>query len=297
MITSPQTILRAVLYGGASALLLLDIFFLGQALLTNSFIPLLPIIAGVFVTGGLLLIIYAESRGREEDKREHRRLSRVAHQLENPLKTLQEDLQYLNQNAQPLPAEYKLKIKRMETRTNVLLENIRDVFLMLQAQSGTLVQQTGSYNLCTVVDEVVKKMKPQAAARNVEIITKAKCTDAPVSIDRHLFTIALTHVIENGLLYTLTPGLVNIIVSAGKKYARVVIQDRGIGVKPEDAPAILLPFARGDKADQFDPDGIGVGLTLTRLIITEFGGSFSWRPREHAAGTQFEIRLPLIKQK
>jgi signal transduction histidine kinase len=294
MIKSPQTIFRAVLYGAASVLLLLDIFFLIQSIIAGSFIPLLPIIAGVFITGGLLFIIYAESRAREEDKQEHRRLSRVAHQLESPLKTLEDNLAFLTSNAGQMPAEYKLKLKRMQTKTNILLENVRDVFLMLQAQSGTLPHELTTFDLCTVVEDVINRAKPLATARNVEIVRKAKCEHAPVAIDRHLFMIALSHIIENGILYTLTPGLVNITTATGKKYARVIIQDRGVGIKEEDSQAVFLPFARGHKAEQFDSDGIGVGLTLSRLIIQTLGGELIWKNRENSTGTEFQIKLPLV---
>ncbi len=289
----PQKLIRASLYGGASVLLLADIFFLGKAIVQNSFIPLLPIVAGIFITGGLLLIIYAESKDREEDKQEHRRLSRVAHQLENPLHILQEDLAHLVKDSATFPADQRLKLRRMETKTKVLLENIRDVFLMLQAQSGTLTQDVSSYDLCVVVDEILERVKPLATARNVEIVRKAKCDNAPVFIDRHLFMIAATHLIENAIMYTLTPGLVNVVIVRGPKHVKLRIQDRGIGVKAEDAHNIFLPYARGHAADQFDPDGIGVGLTLARLIITQIGGDLSWHPREKAGGTEFEIKLPL----
>ena len=292
---SPQTIFRAILYGAASVLLLLDIFFLGQSLFTSSFVPLLPITAGILITSGLLLIVFVESRARQEDKREHRRLSRVAHQLESPLKTLHEDLQYLNQQSEKLPAEYKLKLRRMETKTNILLENIRDVFLMLEAQAGTLGHDLATYDLCAVVNDVVERAKPLAQARNVAIVPKAHCDDAPVAINRQLFMIALSHIIENAILYTMTPGLVNITVSGSQKYARVVIQDRGIGVKAEDAETIFLPFARGFKADQFDPDGIGVGLTLANLVIQTAGGTLEWKNRTKSTGTEFQIKLPLVK--
>lgn len=288
-----QKLVRAVLYGGASVLLLFDIFFLGRSLLQGSFIPLLPLTAGIFITAGLLLIIYVESQSQAEDKREHRRLSRVAHQLENPLQALQEDLQYLVRESKNLPSEHRLKLKRMETKTNILLENIRDVFLMLQTQSGILEQDAAAYDMCTIVDDVVNRLKPQAAARNVEIIRKSHCANAPVNIDRRLFMVAFTHILENAMLYTVTPGLVNVAIIRGKKIVRILVQDRGVGILPKDAQSVFLPFARGHAADQFDPDGIGVGLTLARLIIQQIGGSLTWRPRQNSTGTEFEIKLSL----
>lgn len=287
-----QSIWRAVLYGGGSMLLLFNLFFMAKAAIQDNFVPVVPIVAGVFTAAGLLIIVYGEHRAREADKRDHRRISRVAHQLEAPLHSLQEDLARLIAEANKLPAEHRLKLKRMETKSKVLLENIRDVFLTLQAQEGKVSQEVRLYDICTLVNEAISRVQTLARAQNVEITHTLHCKEAAARVDRRLFFIALIHLLENGILYTLKPGLVNVAVIKGKRFVRIVVQDRGVGVKDEDSDAIFQPFARGHAADQFDPDGIGVGLTLSRLIIREFGGTLFWRPRERAAGSQFEIRLP-----
>src|SRR3989344_4863322 len=93
--SSPHTILYSFLYGGASVLLAIDIFFFVRSLFAGSFVSILPIGTGILITLGLLLILYAEGRARGDDRREHRRLSRVASQLEHPLLSLEEDIAYL----------------------------------------------------------------------------------------------------------------------------------------------------------------------------------------------------------
>lgn len=292
---SSQTIIRAVLYGGASTLLLFDIFFLAKAIVQDEFVPIIPIMAGMFITGGLLMIVYGEQKSREQDKQEHRRLSRVAHQLENPLQVLEDDLSYLTAQSAKLPAEERMKLKRMQTKTKVLLENIRDVFLMLEAQGGGLKIQPTQYDLCVLLHEALEQEKPLASARNVELIEKAHCAHAVANVDRRLFLIAMSHLLENAIIYTLTPGRVHVSIIKGNKYVRIIIKDRGIGILPHDAEAVFMPFARGEKADQFDADGIGVGLTLARYIIKRLGGKLTWQDRQPVAGTQFEIILPLAK--
>lgn len=291
--TSSQTAFRSLLYGSGATLLVFDIFFLFRSLFTSNFVPIVPIIAGILTAGGLLFIVYAEQRAREEDKRDHRRISRVAHQLESPLQTLRDDLEYLLTNANKLPAEGRLKVKRMETKTRVLLDNVRDVFLMLQAHEGPLAQEVRTYNLCVILEEVVAQHQQLASAHNVEVIHKAHCEEAPVRADKRLLTIALGHVLENAIVYTLKPGVVNVAITRGQKYTRIIFQDRGVGVAASDRPGIFSPFARGHKAEQYDPDGIGVGLTLARLLVREAGGDIVWRARERATGSEFEVRLPL----
>ncbi len=270
-----------------------NVFFLIRALFSGEFFPVVPLITGICIAGGLLIILYSEGKARDEDKKEYRRLSRVAIQLEQPILSLEDDIAYLVLQSESLPAEVRLKLKRMDTRTKVLLENVRDVFLTIRAQQENIAQETRIYDTCAIVAEVIKKLHPLAVAKNVEIIQKMHCEDAPIRIDKSLFMIALTHIIENGILYTITPGLVNIAVVKGKSHVRIIIQDRGIGIKEEDAEHIFTPFARGKYANQYDVDGIGVGVALSRMIVREFGGKLTMKQRKDSSGLEFELKLPL----
>jgi two-component system sensor histidine kinase SenX3 len=105
--------------------------------------------------------------------------------------------------------------------------------------------------------------------------------------------IALAHVLENAIFYTLTPGYVNVTVLRGKKQVRVVVQDRGIGINQADELVVTRPFARGAQAEQYDPDGIGLGLALTQLILREMKGRLVWKSNAAKAGSEFELQLPL----
>ncbi len=290
-----QTAFRYFLYGSAAVLLVFDVFFLLRALLTTNFVPIVPLLAGIFTAGGLLFVIYAEGEARGQDKREHRRISRVAHQLDRPLSALQKDLVHLIATSDKLPAEARLKLKHMETRTHILLDNIRDVFLMLQAQDLPVSAELRTYNVCSILSDVIAEMEPLAAAKNVELLHSFHCLEAPVKIDRHLLKIVLVHLIENASTYTPTPGSVNIAITKSDKQVRIAVQDRGIGINDEEASSIFEPFARGERASGYDPDGIGVGLTLSQLIVEEFGGHMRWKNRAKGMGTQFEVLLPLAK--
>lgn len=292
---SVQHSVRLILYGGGSALLLLDVFFLVRATLTDNFVPIVPLLAGILTSGGLLFLVYAEQQAREEDKRDHTRIALVAHQLTSPLQTLRADLDNLLAQADTLPADARLKLKRMSSRTSTLLDNVRDVFLTLQAQQGPIAREVRAYDLCALVQEAYRRARPLASARNVELVYTSHCARAPVKVDRRLALIAFAHLIENAIYYTRTPSLVNLAVTRGHRRARVIIQDRGIGISRADVPLIERPFARGAYAERYDPDGIGLGVALTKLILREFKGHLVWDSRTKRSGSQFEIHLPLVK--
>lgn len=284
---------RAFVGGVAAAALLFASLLVIVPLLTQQTLPLSPLIIAGGATIGVLLIITIEQRARATLRYDQYRLARVAHQLLTPLTTLENTLQELAAHAAALPVDVRLTVHRMETKTTVLLENIRDIFLLLQAHSGSLVRERRTYDICALVREAVGRVRPLAHARNVELIEQHHCHHAPVRVDRQLTLIALLHVLENAIVYNLTPGLVNVTVQVSGESASVIIQDRGIGIAKADQETIWEPFARGRQAQRYDSDGIGVGLPLSRHIIAEQGGELLLTPRSGTIGTQVEIRLPL----
>ena len=286
--------MRIFLYGGGSTLLLFDVFFLFKAIFTDNFVPIIPIIAGIFTAFGLLIVVYYEQQTIIQNKNEHRRISRVAHQLASPLEALETNMAEIVAQPQKLPAELRLKLRHMETKTKVLLENVRDVFLMLQAQEHPVSQEIRTYDICVLIQDAINVFRPIAKARNVELTYQSHCESAPVKVDKRHFLIAITHLLDNATTYTLTPGAVNIAVVKSEKHIRIIVQDRGIGVSTEDVASIFMPFARGQTASKYDPDGIGVGLTLSRLLLREFNGKLTWRNRLPNMGTEFQVKLPLV---
>jgi K+-sensing histidine kinase KdpD len=288
-----KTILRAFLYGAGATLLLFDLFYLAQATITSQGIPITLIIGGILTTSGLLLILFAEHRERVIDSAGHFRLARVAHQLEMPLTSLLADFELLASHSHQLPAELRLKLKHMDTRTRRLLEHVRDAFLLLQAQQTTIMRDPRRYNVCVLVKEAIEKLRPFARARNTRLIAPTHCASAPVMVDQRLFLIALFHLIENAIFYTITPGMVNISVASDKKKVKITIQDRGHGLPRSQQFYLMQPFTRGQEAQQQHPDGLGVGLPLAAAIIQQSGGTLTYNARKDSMGTECIISLPI----
>lgn len=292
-----RTAFRAFLYGAGCVLLAISVYYLLEAAAMRGSVPILFVMVSALTSVGLLLVVYAEHQAREEDKKEYRRISRVAHQLEMPLTALKNDMEDLFAQAASLPPDIRLKLKYMDTKTKTLLSNIRDVFIMLQAQEGTLSTEKRIYDACALVSEVVVAQRPFAKARNTTIVEQSHCEDAPIRVDRRLFVTALTHVIHNAVVYTVTPGLVNVYITKSSDTVRIIIQDRGIGVQKKDRTVMWQPFARGTDASRYFPEGLGVGLTVSRQIIREFGGNLTYVPRSKRAGSEFIIQVPLAQVK
>jgi signal transduction histidine kinase len=95
----------------------------------------------------------------------------------------------------------------------------------------------------------------------------------------------LRNLLENARLHA--GGATDIRITSDPTHARVVVEDAGPGVMPEDRERIFEPFYRGSGAT---PNGVGLGLSLVRQIARLHGGDVAYEPRP-TGGSRFTVTL------
>ena len=105
-----------------------------------------------------------------------------------------------------------------------------------------------------------------------------------------LFRIFL-NLIDNASRYTPRAGALHVRSFQHDGILSVEIQDTGIGISPDEAEKIFEPSFRGANAEQHNPGGSGLGLSITRSIVQSLGGSIHALPGE-SRGTRFLLQFP-----
>ncbi|NIN68172.1 MAG: histidine kinase, partial [Anaerolineae bacterium] len=103
---------------------------------------------------------------------------------------------------------------------------------------------------------------------------------------------ALSNLVSNGIEAMPDGGDLSISATApvaDGDYVEVEISDTGVGIKQEDLGRIFEPFWSGKAR------GTGLGLPITRGIVTEHGGEVEV-DSEEGRGTKFVVRLPLARR-
>ncbi len=99
---------------------------------------------------------------------------------------------------------------------------------------------------------------------------------------------ALVNLLDNAIKYMPSGGRVTVSVQQYELFCRIDITDTGIGITEEEQPHVFERFYRSPRVAQ--QEGVGIGLYLTRRIISEEGGYIKLRSRE--TGTTFSVFLP-----
>lgn len=114
--------------------------------------------------------------------------------------------------------------------------------------------------------------------------------------DQRRLTQALDSLLDNAVKFT-PPGThiqLRLGVEAGDdgKRARVVMEDNGPGVPPEQLPILFKSFRQLDGSMTREVGGMGLGLALTKQLVEKMGGTITVQSRP-GAGTAFTILLPI----
>lgn len=145
-------------------------------------------------------------------------------------------------------------------------------------------------NLRNIISSIVINFQAIALQKGVNISTKLD--DVEIYADEDKLSQVITNIISNSIKYNKVDG--NVYVSLYKNDNKVYIRvkDTGIGIKDEDIQYIFERFYRGDKSRSKSNEGLGVGLTISKMIIKEHDGEILVNTNL-GEGSEFIIILPL----
>ncbi len=118
--------------------------------------------------------------------------------------------------------------------------------------------------------------------------------DGPVlgSWDRGRIEQVVANLLANALKYSPDDQPVDVRLELDDGVARLRVTDRGIGIEPGELEAIFQPFTRGREAESHRYPGLGLGLALTREIVTLHGGRAWAESAGPGKGSAFVVELP-----
>ncbi len=103
---------------------------------------------------------------------------------------------------------------------------------------------------------------------------------------------ALGNVIDNAIKFTKPGGSVQVTGDISDNRLVFTVADTGIGIQPDEIAKLFTKFHRGTSTTNYDYEGVGIGLYLTKLIIEQHSGHIDVKSKA-GAGSTFTVYLPL----
>ncbi|WP_156255941.1 hybrid sensor histidine kinase/response regulator [Sandarakinorhabdus oryzae] len=213
----------------------------------------------------------------------------LSHEIRTPLNAIHGYAQLLERGAAIAPAEAGRIIRRSSEHLADLVEGLLDIS---RIESGVMKLNRETVALRALLEQVAAMFRIEAGNKGLDFVFAAAPTlPTWVLADERRLRQVLINLLSNAIKYTET-GSVTLNVRYRSMVAEFEIADTGIGIAPEDAERIFLPFDRGGGRAAGVAPGIGLGLALSRMLAQIMGGDISVKS-EAGQGSRFMLKLLL----
>jgi len=214
----------------------------------------------------------------------------LAHDLQVPLVGEKKALEFLESRLPDQPIGKFREFIRETIKSNQNLFNLLTRLLdSYYYESGKKSLNLVEYNIKTIINQVITKLKQSAESKSIKIDTKIEENLPNLKMDRDEIEKALYNLIENAVMYTMPGGQIVIKSSRQDKDIITCVSDNGPGIEPEIREKI---FKRYEMAAAIERKiGAGLSLYLTKQIVEAHKGKI-WYETELGKGTTFCLSLP-----
>ena len=233
------------------------------------------------------------NRARAAEQAKSEFLATISHELRTPLNAILGFSDLLNDGLNEDQQDYLNSIQSAGNNLFKIVENMLD-FSDIEKKQLKL-----DFNECAIED-VLNKL--QIRFRN-EIETKSiefsvhKSTQVPELLytDGIRLYQCLENLLDNAIKFTNNGHVyinLNLEQDESKEYVRFDIEDTGIGIPQEHQERIVQLFTQADGSDSRNYGGMGMGLALTKELVGQLHGKFSFVSHVDK-GSVFTIMVPL----
>ncbi len=219
-------------------------------------------------------------------------LASMSHELRTPLNAVigfsEVLLDRMFGDLNPRQEEY---LRDIWTSGRHLLELLNEILDLSKVEAGRMVLEPSLMSVRACLDYVLSLVRDRAAAHGIDLRLEVSDDVGIVWADELRFKQVVLNLLSNAVKFTPDGGRVQ--VEATREDADVVIRvsDTGMGVLPADRERIFESFQQGHRGAPKE-EGTGLGLTLSRRIVSLFGGSL-WLEPQAEVGSVFGFRVPL----
>ncbi|MET1017585.1 MAG: ATP-binding protein [Leifsonia flava] len=241
---------------------------------------------------GFIFIGTDLTQAREVNKLKDEFVGMISHELRTPLSSILGYLELIRDEAEePLTPEQLAYLAVAERNANRLLSLVGDLLFTAQVEAGKFPLERQTVELGEIVAAAVESGRPAAERNGVNLMAELPQNPVVVDGDPTRLAQACDNLISNALKFTGRGGSVTVSLTESETEAVIAVQDTGMGIPAAEIDRLFTRFFRSSTAMRQAVQGVGLGLSITKAIVTAHHGLMGVSSVENE-GTTFTIALP-----
>lgn len=233
---------------------------------------------------------------KEAERLKDEFIAMAAHELKTPMAAVKGYSEMLirgpsNELGAPLEDWQQEALEAIDTATTRLVELTNDLLDVARLQANRMELRREPTDLIALARRVSRRM--QVTTQRHKITVKSNDEYVVASVDAPRIEQVLGNLLSNAIKYSPDGGdvLVTVSMREGGQRACITVRDAGIGIPKEQQSKLFARFVRADNAIERSIGGTGLGLYLSREILTRHSGRI-WLDSEVDQGSEFSIEVP-----
>ena len=219
-------------------------------------------------------------------------ISDISHQTKTPMTNIKMYTELLKEEVSQGEASSMDRIKSyvdMIDKQNTRLEFLIDSLTKLsRLENGTLTVVPKNEKVDKLIETSISAVESKAKTKQITISHK-KDDSLVASFDLKWTNEALINILDNAVKYSPEGGHIEVFTEQYEVYQAIHIVDNGPGISEDEAAKIFGRFYRGGDVQQ--EEGVGIGLYLTREIISKEDGYIKVIPTTKREGGEIIVYL------
>ena len=172
-------------------------------------------------------------------------------------------------------------------QTGVMLE---DYVVLIQILVGEVPTKIEVVDIKMLVEEAVSHLTTEIERKNQSLTIQLP--DLPsVHSSKWQLTEILTRILQNANRYTPDNGKITLTAEQQDRYAKITVEDTGIGISAEYKDEIFKEFFRVPSTEVYTNKGLGLGLFFSKYYVENLGGKIGFESQP-GKGSRFWFAIP-----
>ncbi len=217
----------------------------------------------------------------------------VSHQLRTPITNMRWSIDTLLSGRMDHVAEKQQEyFKILSDNTLRMNELVQDLLMVSRIEQGRLPVRAQELLVPDFIRETLTRFEQIAKTSDIGLNFTINSDILKISTDASHLKIILENFIQNAIRYSKHGEKVDINLMRRNNELRISVKDGGIGINHNDQKFIFQKFFRTDAAKIYQPSGTGLGLYITKMLITGLKGKVGFTSQENK-GSTFWFTLPI----
>ena len=232
----------------------------------------------------------AKEQAEVADRSKSEFLANMSHEIRTPMTAILGYAEVLRDTEDA--GERREHARTIQRNGEHLLGVINDILDLSKIEANRMTIERIPTDLPGVVHEVVSLMRVQASARGLWLRVEFDGTiPRSVVTDPLRLRQVLTNLVGNAIKFTETGGVtIRVCYLKGENRLAIDVVDTGIGIPREAASKLFSAFQQADTTTTRRFGGSGLGLLISKYLVTMLGGNISFTS-EPGVGTTFSFAI------